>query len=56
MHDETPYKMLHARKSNIHYFRKFGYIAYVLNKQMLVSKFGAKSHEGIFLSYDVNNI
>ena len=48
---KTPYEILTGNKPNISYFRVFGCKCFYLIKGVRLSKFQAKSLEGIFIGY-----
>ena len=48
---KTPYELWKNRKPNIAYFRVFGVKCFVLDESPKVTKFDAKSQEGIFVGY-----
>ena len=53
--NKTPYELWKYRKPNIGYFENFGCKCFVLNDRDNLSKFDAKSDEGIFLGYSSNS-
>lgn len=55
VHGKTPYKVWHDRKPNTRYIKRFGCIAYILNKEETRRKFETKISKGIFVGYSSNN-
>ena len=49
--NKTPYEILTGNKPNVSYFRVFGCKCFYLIKGVRLSKFQAKSLEGIFVGY-----
>ncbi|KAK8942719.1 hypothetical protein KSP39_PZI008773 [Platanthera zijinensis] len=55
-HKKTPYEIMKGRKPNISYFRIFGCKCYILNNgKSYLTKFAAKSQDGIFVGYSTNS-
>ncbi|KZC07884.1 Copia protein [Dufourea novaeangliae] len=52
---KTLYELWYRRRPNIKYMKRFGCIAYILNKERLRNKFEPKTLKGIFLGYADNN-
>ncbi|KAG7559036.1 Integrase catalytic core [Arabidopsis thaliana x Arabidopsis arenosa] len=52
----TPYEIWKGRSPNVCYFHTFGCVCYVLNDKDHLSKFDARSDEGIFLGYATNSM
>ena len=52
---KTPYEILTGNKPNISYFRVFGCKCFYLIKGVRLSKFQAKTLEGIFVGYGVDS-
>ena len=48
VHGKTPYELWNGRKPNVKYMRRFGCVAYLLNKGGLKNKFEPKTIKGIF--------
>ena len=55
VHDKIPYEMWNKRRPNIAHMRRFGCIAYLLNKEGSKKKFAPKTTKGIFVGYEMNN-
>jgi len=55
IHGKTPYKKWSSRKPNVGYLRRFGCIAYLLDKEERRNKFDTKIIKGIFVGYATNN-
>lgn len=55
VHERTPYELWHERKPNIGYMKRFGCMAFVLNKAYSKNKFGPKTSKGISIGYSENN-
>ena len=51
----TTYEIWKGKKPNLKYFHEFGSNCFMLNDREHRSKFDAKSDEGIFLGYSLNN-
>ena len=51
----TPYEIWKGKKPNLKYLHEFGSTCFVLNDSEHMSKFNAKSDEGIFLGYSLTN-
>lgn len=49
VHGKTPYEMWNERRPNIKYMRKFGCMAYLLDKEERRNKFDSKIIKGIFV-------
>lgn len=54
-HGKTPYEMWNERRPNIKYMRRFGCMAYLLDKEGRRKKFDSKMIKGIFVGYATNN-
>ncbi|EZA59730.1 Copia protein, partial [Ooceraea biroi] len=54
-HGKTSYEMWNNRKPNIKCMRRFGCLAYLLNKENKKKKFELKCIKGIFVGYSANN-
>ncbi|KAK8944151.1 hypothetical protein KSP39_PZI008078 [Platanthera zijinensis] len=55
-HRKTPYEIVKGRKPNLSYFRIFGCKCYILNNgKSYLTKFAAKSQDGIFVGYNTNS-
>ena len=52
---KTSYEIWREKKPKVKYFRIFGSKCYILNDRENLGKFDAKSDEGIFLGYSINN-
>ncbi|KAI9192328.1 hypothetical protein LWI28_021322 [Acer negundo] len=52
---QTCYELWRGRKPNVSYFHTFGSKCYILNYHDHLGKFDAKSDEGIFIDYTLNN-
>ena len=52
---KTSYEIWREKKPKVKYFRIFGSKCYILNDRLNLGKFDAKSDEGIFLGYSINN-
>jgi len=55
VHGRTPYEVWNEKKPNIKYMRRFGCMAYVLDKEERRKKFDSKVTKGIFVGYATNN-
>lgn len=55
VHGKTPYEVWNEKKPNIKYMRRFGCMAYVLDKEERRRKFDPKTIKGIFVGYATNN-
>ena len=51
----TPYEIWKGKKPNLKYFHEFWNTCFVLNDMEHMSKFEARSDEGIFLGYSLNS-
>ena len=52
---KTPSEIWKGHKPDLSYFHIFGCVCYILNDCEHLSKFDAKSEEGVFLGYSTNN-
>ena len=50
-----PYEIWRGKKPNLNYFHEFGSTFFSVNDSEKMSEFDAKSDEGIFLGYSLNN-
>lgn len=55
VHKKTPYEVWNNRKPNIKHLRRFGCVAYLLDKGITKKKFESKTTKGIFVGYEMNN-
>jgi hypothetical protein len=53
--EKTLYELLNGRKSNIAYFRVFGYKCYILKKDTRLGKFEKKCDKGFLLGYSTTS-
>lgn len=53
--NKIPYEILTGNKPNLKYFRVFGCKCFILKKGVRLSKFEARSYEGIFVGYATNS-
>ncbi|KAK0570386.1 hypothetical protein LWI29_000343 [Acer saccharum] len=51
----TSYELWKGKRQNVSYFHTFGSKCYILNDRDQLSKFDAKSDEGIFIGYALNS-
>lgn len=55
VHGKTPYEMWNGRKPNVKHMKRFGYLAYLMNKRERRIKFDSKIIKGILVGYATNN-
>ncbi|KAG5312867.1 POLX protein, partial [Pseudoatta argentina] len=55
VHGKTPYEIWNGRRPNVKYMRRFGCVAYLLNKDTRRKKFDPRAIKGIFIGYATNN-
>ena len=53
--NKTPYEILTGNKPNLKYFQVFGSKCFILKKGVRLTKFEARSYEGIFVGYATNS-